>query len=110
MRTIAILGGGVMLLSGCLQDLGPAGDMFARDAAKGVVNSVVQTRFPGVNAAPYTDCIIDNATGPEIVQIAEAAVLGATQATNDLVVRIAGRPETVRCALNSSLGIEGLLL
>lgn len=110
MRLIGILGGGVMLLSGCLQDLGPAGDMFARDAAKGVVNSVVQTRFPGVNAAPYTDCIIDNATTPEIVEIAEAAVLGMTQATNDLVVRIASRPETVRCALNSSIGIEGLLL
>ena len=110
MRLIGILGGGVMLLSGCLQDLGPAGDMFARDAAKGVVNSVLQTRFPGVNAAPYTDCIIDNATTPEIVEIAEAAVLGMTQATNDLVVRIASRPETVRCALNSSIVIEGLLL
>jgi len=99
-----------MLLSGCLQDLGPAGDVLARDVAKGVVNSVVQTRFPGVNAAPYTDCIIDNATGPEIVQIAEAAVLGTSQATTDLVVGIAGRPDTVRCALNSSLGLQRLVL
>lgn len=99
-----------MLLSGCLQDLGPAGDVLARDVAKGVVNSVVQTRFPGVNAAPYTDCIIDNATGPEIVQIAEAAALGTSQATTDLVVGIAGRPDTVRCALNSSLGLQGLVL
>jgi hypothetical protein len=108
MRFVCIMGGAAMLLSGCLQDLGPAGDMLARDAAKGVVNSVVQTRFPGVNAAPYTDCIIDNATGSEIVEIAEAAVLGTTQATTDLVVGIAGRPDTVRCALNSTLGLEGL--
>ncbi|WP_234416965.1 succinate dehydrogenase [Loktanella sp. Alg231-35] len=91
-----------------MQDLGAAGDVLARDAAKGVVNNVVQTRFPGVNAAPYTDCIIDNATGSEIVTIAEAAVLGVTSNTTNLVVEIAGRPDTVRCALNNSLGLGGL--
>jgi hypothetical protein len=96
---------GVALLAGCIQDLGPAGDVLARDVAKGVVNGVVQSRFPGVNAAPYTDCIIDNATGPEIVTIAEAAVLGTSQATTALVVDIAGRPDTVRCALNNSLSL-----
>ena len=98
------------LLAGCMSDLGPAGDMLARDAAKGVVNSVVQTRFPGVDAAPYTDCIIDNATGAEIITIAEAAVLGTSQQTTALVVDIAGRPETLRCALNNSLGLEALSL
>ncbi len=97
-----------MLVSACMQDLGAAGDVLARDAAKGVVNNVVQTRFPGVNAAPYTDCIIDNATGSEIVTIAEAAVLGVTSNTTNLVVEIAGRPDTVRCALNNSLGLGGL--
>ncbi len=100
----------VATLSGCMQDLGPAGDTLARDAAKGVVNGVVQTRFPGVNAAPYTDCIIDNATGSEILQIAEAAIVGTTQATTELVTQIAARPETVRCALNKSLGVPGLTL
>ncbi|MEM9785974.1 MAG: succinate dehydrogenase [Pseudomonadota bacterium] len=97
-------------LAGCMQDLGPAGDTLARDAAKGVVNGVVQARFPGVNAAPYTDCIIDNATGPEILQIAEAAIVGTTQATTDLVAQIAARPETVECALRNSLGVPGLTL
>ena len=109
MRVLASLGVAA-LLAGCVQDLGPAGDIIARDAAKGVVNNVVQTRFPGMNAAPYTDCIIDNATGSEIVTIAEAALVGTTPATTNLVVDIAGRPDTVRCALNNSLGLGGLAL
>ena len=108
MRVLTSLGVAAMLLAGCMQDIGPAGDMLARDAAKGVVNNVVQTRFPGVNAAPYTDCIIDNASTGEILQIAEAALVGTTQATTNLVVDIAQRPDTVRCALNNSLGVSGL--
>jgi predicted ThiF/HesA family dinucleotide-utilizing enzyme len=104
MRFILPLGAAV-LLSACMNDLGPAGGVIARDAAKGVVNTVVQTRFPGVNAAPFTDCIIDNASGSEIVTIAEAAVLGVTPRTTNLIVDIAGRPDTVRCAVNNSLGL-----
>ncbi|MEO1641594.1 MAG: succinate dehydrogenase [Pseudomonadota bacterium] len=95
-----------LALTGCMQDLGPAGDVIARDAAKGVVNNVVQTRFPGVDARPMTDCIIDNASGSEILQIAEGAIVGADQATTDLVVDIAGRPETIRCSANSFLGVN----
>ncbi len=98
----------VVLLAGCLQDLGPAGDVLARDVAKGVVNNVVQTRFPGVNAAPITDCVIDNATGSEIITIAEAAVIGTTPATSALIVDIAGRPDTLRCAANNAFGLEAL--
>ncbi|MDX8351759.1 succinate dehydrogenase [Cognatiyoonia sp. IB215182] len=109
MRILAV-SGIALALAGCMQDLGPAGDTLARDAAKGVVNSVVQTRFPGVNAEPYTDCIIDNASGSEILQIAEAAIVGTTQATTELVADIAARPETVRCAVNNSLAIPGLTL
>lgn len=107
---ILVLSAVAMVLTGCMQDIGAAGDNLARDAAKGVVNNVVQSRFPGVNAEPYTDCIIDNASSTEIVQIAEAALLGTTEATTELVVDIAGRPETVRCAVEKSLGLEGLAL
>lgn len=103
MRGLAIISA-VGLLAGCMQDLGPTGDVLARDAAKGVVNNVVQTRFPGVNAAPFTDCIIDNATGPEILTIAQAAVVGTTPQTTALVVEIAQRPDTIRCVANDSLG------
>lgn len=108
MRGATMLTVTTLALAGCMQDLGPAGDMLARDVAKGVVNGVVQSRFPGVDAAPYTDCIIENATSAEIIEIGQAALTGATPATTDLVVTIAGRPETVRCALNSSMGRGGL--
>ncbi len=108
MRALALSCTAVLMLAGCMQDLGPAGDTLARDAAKGVVNTTVQSRFPGVDARPYTDCIIDNASGGEIIQIAEAALVGTSQATTNLIVDIAQRPDTVRCALNSSLGTTGL--
>ena len=105
---IAVIAAASVAIAGCMQDLGVTGDVLARDAAKGVVNNVVQARFPGVNAAPFTDCIIDNASGSEILEIAQAAVVGTTPATTNLVVDIAGRPDTIRCAVNNSLGIEGL--
>lgn len=94
------------LLAGCVQDIGPAGDMLMRDAAKGVVNTAVQTRFPGVDARPLTDCIIDNASSGEIIQIAEGALVGTNQATTNLIVEIAERPDTVRCTVNKSLGLN----
>ena len=96
----------VTALAGCLQDIGPTGDALARDAAKGVVNSAVQTRFPGVDARPLTDCIIDNASSAEIIQIAESAIVGTSAATTNLIVKIAERPETVRCTVNKSLGLN----
>ena len=68
-----------------------------------MVNSVVASRLPGVNAAPLTDCIIDNASGAEIIQIGQAALVGTTPQTTSLVLEIAQRPETVRCALQNSL-------
>ena len=67
------------------------------------MNSVVQTRFPGVNAAPYTDCIIDNATAQEIFALAADSVTGPTASTAEIVSRIVSRPETIQC-----LATEGL--
>ncbi|MEM6588738.1 MAG: succinate dehydrogenase [Pseudomonadota bacterium] len=92
----------VVLVSGCgaAQD---AADAVARDRAKVVVNGVVEERFPGVNAAPVTDCIIDAASAQEIIQIGSASVTGVTQSTVETVVDIASRPESVSCiAQNSS--------
>lgn len=106
MRLAFAAGIATLALSGCMTDMGPQSDALARVAAKGVVNSVVQTKFPGVDAAPVTDCIIDNASGPEIVTIAQAAVVGMTPATNDLVVRIAQRPDTLRCTASNVFGVS----
>ena len=106
MRLIATLSVICMALSGCMTDLGSTGDGLARSAAKGVVNGVVESKLPGVDATPVTDCIIDNASGSEILTIAEAAVVGTTPATTNLVMEIAGRPDTQRCAASNLLGIN----
>ena len=93
-------------LTGCAAANGTA-DALARDRAKGVVNGVVETRFPGVNAAPVTDCIIDQASASEIISIAGASVTGVTQSTVEQVVEIARRPEAVQCIAQNSLTLLG---
>ncbi|WP_439153957.1 succinate dehydrogenase [Yoonia sp.] len=102
MRLAALMLTGLSLLSACAE-LGAEGDRVARQAAKGVVNTVISNRFPGMNAAPLTDCIIDNADITEVYQIAEAAVVGPGPTTTNLIVDIASRPETVRCAADNAL-------
>ncbi len=72
-------------------------DAIAREAAKSVVSGIVATRFPGVNVAPVTDCVIDNATTSEIITIARGALTGPDAQTTDTVVAILQRPETIRC-------------
>ncbi len=89
----------------------PLGTEIARDQAKGVVNGIVEDKFPGIDATPVSDCVIDNASGSEIVQLASAAVTGVTGDTVGLVFEIAGRQETVTC-FAESLGpivIAGLI-
>ncbi len=76
----------------------------ARNAAKNVVTNMVAMRFPGVNAAPFTDCIIDNATDQEILNIASGALTGPDEATAQIVINIASRPETVQCIGPAALG------
>ncbi|WP_296426931.1 succinate dehydrogenase [Yoonia sp.] len=102
MRMAMIMAVGVAALAGCA-DISAEGDRIARDTAKGVVNGVVASRFPGVNAAPLTDCIIDNAELSEVYTIAQAAVVGPTPATTNLIVNIAQRPATVGCATDNAL-------
>ena len=76
----------------------------SRDVAKGAVNDVVSARFPGVNAAPYTDCIIDNASTEEILTLAQHALTQNTNAAATTVFQIAQRPDTTNCIAQSALG------
>jgi predicted ThiF/HesA family dinucleotide-utilizing enzyme len=94
----------VTALSGC-EIASQTADELARQQAKSVVNGVVAEKLPGVNAAPVTDCIIDNATAREIVTIAGAAVTGVTPATGRLVLEIARRPDTVTCIASNGFGL-----
>jgi len=95
-----------VILSGCAV-ANDAADAVARDRAKTVVNGVVEERFPGLNARPVTDCIIDAATAGEILEIAGASVTGVTQSTAEKVVEIAARPEAVNCIADNSLTLLG---
>ncbi|EAQ23682.1 MULTISPECIES: hypothetical protein [unclassified Roseovarius] len=82
-------------------------DGLARAQAKSVVNTVVAQRFPGLNAAPITDCVIDAASAGEIIQIASASVTGVTPETTQQVIAIAQRPEAVQCIAQNSLTLLG---
>ena len=75
-----------------------------RKAAKSVVTTVISQRFPGVNAAPFTDCIIDNATDQEILNIATGAITGPDEATVQIIMKIASRPATIQCIGPAALG------
>ncbi len=94
------------ILSGC-GAANDAADAVARDRAKTVVNGVVEERFPGLDARPVTDCIIDAASAGEIIEIAGASVTGVTQSTAEKVVEIAARPEAVNCIADNSLTLLG---
>ena len=94
------------LLAGC-SAANDAADGLARDRAKVVVNGVVADRFPGVNAAPVTDCIIDAASAGEIIRIAGASVTGVTQSTVDTVLEIARRKDAVTCIAGNSIALLG---
>lgn len=92
----------VLALSGC-EVANEVATQTARDAAKGVVNGVVADRYPGLNATPITDCIIDNASLSEILTLASAAGTGVTEETVTTVVDIASRPETTTCIASAGL-------
>ena len=93
MRRILFLALPILALSAC-DDFQ---DKTARTAAKAVVNDVIESRAPGVNAQPITDCIIDNASANEIKTIAGDALTGVNNSTVALIYEIAVRPATVSC-------------
>ncbi len=103
-----MLAAGVLALTACADGGGDA-DRLAREAAKGVVNNVLAARFPGADVSNVTDCVIDNATGTEVIQIAQAAVVGTTAQTTELVLGIAQRPETVQCIAEKTLTAGNLI-
>lgn len=107
MRVLAILALSAALLGGCTA-ANDAADAVARDRAKTVVNGIVSNRFPGVNAAPITDCIIDAASAGEIISIASATATGVTQSTVNKVLEIAQRPEAVNCIAENSITLLGI--
>lgn len=76
-----------------------------RDQAKMVINGQVAQRFPGVNAAPITDCIVDAASGEEIAMIAANAAVGSTAASTEIILQVAQRPAANACILGNGLSM-----
>ena len=102
MRAFGIIAATV-LLSGCLAPEAAVHET-ARSAAKGVINSVMAEKIPGVNTAPYTDCIVDQASTDQLLTLAKAAVTGIDNSTVSIVTSIASQPETISCIAQNGLG------
>ena len=66
-----------------------------REAAKAVVSPIVAETVPGPAGVILTNCIIDNATGDELLVL---AAQGASPDNITLTSNILARPETVACA------------
>lgn len=71
-------------------------DEATRQVARTVINAEMQSRLPGVNVAPYSDCVINNATSAELIDIAQASRAGVA-GTADSVAVIVARPATGQC-------------
>lgn len=92
----ALLLAGLLALGACsvAQD---TADQLAQDRAKTTINRVVADKFPGVDASPITDCIVEAASAQEILKIAGSGVIGTTTGIPNLVLDIAARPATLEC-------------
>jgi hypothetical protein len=82
------------LLAACTPQ---AQDDIARQAARSAITPVLVERFPGVPLEPALDCVINNASAPQLRALAADAVLGATQSTVQIVTDIVSKPETLTC-------------
>ena len=93
-----------LALSGCVQNPGtmpptaivppvvtPNPDAAVRSSARVVVNREMAKRLPGANVAPYTDCVLQNATTAELADIAQSADASGA------VASVVGRPATTQC-------------
>ena len=89
-----------LALSGCV-----AGEAVmqetTRSLARSAVNSAAAKYVPGVDVSPYTNCIINNATTDELLQLAKSAGAGSAPAIAEsawpLIRVVAGRQDTVQC-------------
>lgn len=114
LKLSAAFGAAALLLAGCVAPLPTATtapvttmpaptvlDAASRVVARNVINSEMQKRLPGVNVAPYTDCVVNNATTAELIDIAQMSRSGVT-GTADSVAAIVSRPATTQCIASAA--------
>ena len=115
MKIFAALGLTAVTLAGCVAPVPPAAtapavpsapvvtappaptqlDEASRQLARNAVNSEMQSRLAGSDVTPYTNCVMQNATSAELVDIAQMASAGSSTATS--VAAIVSRPATTQC-------------
>ncbi|SLN26393.1 hypothetical protein [Pseudooctadecabacter jejudonensis] len=93
-KSFAFLAAAALTLSACDMVEIAAVDT-GRDAARAVVAPIVADTVPGPAGQVLTNCIIDNATGDELLVL---AAQGASADNITLVSNILARPATVTCA------------
>ncbi len=114
MRLILSLGAASLVLAGCVARVPPTQptspiptpppvtnpgttlDSSTRAVARDVVNREMAKRLPGRNVAPYTDCVLNNASMAELSDIAARGVGDAGSAASS-VATIVTRPAATQC-------------
>ncbi len=109
-QTFAALGLAAAMLAGCVAPVPPATtvttppavittptvlDAGSRQVARAAINAQMAQRLQGVDVTPYTDCVVNNATTAELIDIAQASNAGL--GTADSVAAIVSRPATTQC-------------
>ncbi|RYI33695.1 MAG: succinate dehydrogenase [Acetobacteraceae bacterium] len=97
----------VLALPGCM-----AGETVMQDASRSLARSAVDAAagqyLPGVPVAPYSDCVINNASTDELLALAGAAGAGSAQEVANrawpTVRTVAQRPEATQCLLQALSG------
>lgn len=108
----AAIGLAALAMTGCVAPMPPAAtvpatpgvmtpaaptvlDAASREVARGAIGAQMAQRLQGVDVTPYTNCVMNNATTAELIDIAQASRAGA--ATADSVAAIVSRPATTQC-------------
>lgn len=73
----------------------PSADTVARTAARTAINQEMARRLPGANVAPYTDCVVNNASASELIDIGQQVNRGGN--VGNSIAAIVGRPATSEC-------------
>ncbi|MBU2958541.1 hypothetical protein KO490_12825 [Paracoccus sp. C2R09] len=113
MKIYAALAVSAVALAGCVAPVPTAGptvpsaptttapttptqlDEASRQLARNAVNTEMQSRLAGSDTTPYTNCVMQNATTAELIDIAQMSSAGSS--TADSVAAIVSRPATTQC-------------
>lgn len=95
-----------LALSGCVAGKAVM-QKTTRSLARTAVDAAAGRYLPGVDVQPYSDCVIDNASTADLLDLATAASVGGQEIaarTWPVVRTVASRPETTQCLLGTLPG------